>query len=194
MSEIITFNSKSNKYWQLSNFYGGCEICYMKDRFENPEIKDLFDSFNTCTEEQFINYLKLFQPNKKWTEAKLNYWFKTTNDGKIPIRGILAKLIGTSVKNTPTGKQRQKIISNLLGVETPIKIKTELNSDQKKELMSQCLGTKFKDPYFKEILLSTKNSVLHEKPMRGSGDNWTYPGGDWLGTLLMQIRDEINTN
>ena len=109
MSEIITFNSKSNKYWQLSNFYGNVEIYYMKDRFENPEIKSLFDSFITCSDDEFIKYLKLFQPNKKWTEVKLNYWFKINNMSKIPIRGILAKLIGTSVKNTPTGKQRQNI-------------------------------------------------------------------------------------
>ena len=28
--------------------------------------------------------------------------------------------------------------------------------------------------------------------MRGKGDDWTYPGNDLLGKLLMKIRDEIN--
>ena len=35
--------------------------------------------------------------------------------------------------------------------------------------------------------------VLHEKPFRGV-DNWTYrngKGGDWMGKLLMKIREEI---
>ena len=29
-TEQVVFNSKSQKYWQLSNFYGGVESCYMK--------------------------------------------------------------------------------------------------------------------------------------------------------------------
>jgi hypothetical protein len=39
---------------------------------------------------------------------------------------------------------------------------------------------------------------LHEKPLRGNGNNWTYKktngviyGKDWLGQLFMEIRAEI---
>ena len=34
---------------------------------------------------------------------------------------------------------------------------------------------------------------IHEKPVRGSEDNWTFPGGDLLGKLLMQVRQELCT-
>ena len=34
------FNSKSKNYYKLSNFFGGVEACYMKDRFKNTEIKE----------------------------------------------------------------------------------------------------------------------------------------------------------
>jgi len=62
--KIITFNSKSKHYNKLSNFYGGLEICYMKQRFNNVEIKSLLDSFENCDKEIFIYYLKKFQPEK----------------------------------------------------------------------------------------------------------------------------------
>ena len=45
-------------------------------RFKNPEIKKLFEDFETCDAEKFIYYLKVLQPGKKWTDKKLSYWFK----------------------------------------------------------------------------------------------------------------------
>ena len=47
---------------------------------------------------------------------------------------------------------------------------------------------KYNENKYKELLLSTGDKILHEKPMRGKGDDWTYPGGDLLGKLLMEIR------
>ena len=81
-----------------------------QDRFNNNEVKLLFDDFETCDHEKFIYYLKELQPKKKWTDAKLNYWFKEIDGEKKPIRGILSKLVGNSVKDTPITKQRLKII------------------------------------------------------------------------------------
>ena len=46
------------------------------------------------------------------------------------------------------------------------------------------------EPY-RSLLLNTGSRELHEKPIRGSGNNWTLPGSDWLGLLLMEIREEI---
>lgn len=193
MDESIIFNSKSKNYYQLSNFYGGVEIAYMKARFQNPEILQLFDEINTCTIEKFIYYLKILQPEKKWSDKQLNYWIRTNSDGtKEPIRGILAKLIGTSVKDTPTGKKRLKIIKNLLQIDGEIKINRELNLDEKKEFMLKCLIEKYNSEPYKSLLLSTGNKKIHEKPMRGSGDLWTHPGGNLLGTLLEIIRDQIS--
>ena len=186
-NNTIIFNSKSKEYYLLSNFYGGVECCYMQSRFKNPEIKELFNDFESCDNDKFIYYLKELQPNKNWTEKKLNYWFK---DGE-PIRGILSKLVGTSVKNTPTGKKRLEIIKKLAKVDH-IEINPELNESAKKQLMIKCLRDKYTIKIYRDILLSTDSNILHEKPMRGTGDNWTYPGNDWLGELLMKIRNEIS--
>ena len=103
----IIFNSKSTRYFLLSNFYGGVEIDYMKDRYNDPEVKKLIESFETCDNEKFIYYLKILQPGKKWTEAKINYWFKNIDGKKEPIRGVLAKLVGGAVKDTPLMKKRR---------------------------------------------------------------------------------------
>ena len=73
-------------------------------------------------------------------------------------------------------------------------IKPILTLEEKKELMLKCLKKKFlsndKNKY-NELLLSTGELILHEKPMRGKGDDWTYPGGDLLGKLLMNIRKKL---
>lgn len=187
MVDVIIFNSKSKEYYELSNFYGGVEICFMKDRFYNPEIKALFDEFETCDREKFIYYLKKLQPGKKWTDAKLEYWFKNGE----PIRGILAKLLGGAVKPGPTGRKRLKIIKDMLELKEDISIKNILSHDEKIELMLKCLKEKYNIPKYKCLLLSTGNKILHEKPMRGKGDDWTYPGGDLLGILLMRVRSEF---
>jgi hypothetical protein len=193
----IYFNSKSKDYYELSNFYGGVECEFMKDRFLDKEIKSLFDKFETCNKDEFISYLKELQPEKKdWTQAKINYWFK---DGK-PIRGILSKLAGASVKDTPTGRRRLKILKKMANFEGEVRIKHILTLEEKKELMLKCLKKKFlsdnKNKYnenkYNKLLLSTGELILHEKPMRGKGDDWTYPGGDLLGKLLMNIRKKIN--
>lgn len=189
--KVITFNSKSSNNFLLSNFYGGCETCYMKDRFNNNEVKLLFDDFETCDHEKFIYYLKELQPKKKWTDAKLNYWFKEIDGEKKPIRGILSKLVGNSVKDTPTTKQRLKIIKKMANIDGELDIKPYMSDTQKKELMLNCLRTKFSNKIYRDELLKTDNAILHERPMRGKGDNWTFPGGDWLGQLLMKVREEI---
>ena len=183
----IKFNSKAKEYNELSNFYGGVEACYMKDRFENKEIKNLFDKFDSANKEDFLMYLKELQPSKKWNDAKLNYWF---SNGK-PITGILSKLAGGSVKNGPTAKKRLQILKRLSKTKGEVKIRKERTNDEKIDLMMKCLRQKYSKPYYKKLLLSTGNAILHEVPMRGKGDFWTLGGEDTLGKLLMKIRDEL---
>lgn len=165
----------------------------MKGRFQNIELQQLFDEINVCNIDKFIYYLKILQPEKKWSDKQLNYWIRTKDDDtKELIRGILAKLIGTSVKDTPTGRKRLKIIKKLLHIEGEIIINKELNLDEKKEFMLKCLREKYNSEPYKSLLLSTGDKKLHEKPMRGSGDLWTYPGGNLLGKLLEIVREELN--
>ena len=192
--KIITFNSKSSNYYLLSNFYGGSESFYMKERFNDLEIKLLFDEFEKCDNQKFIYYLKKLQPKKKWTDAKLNYWFKEIDGEKKPIRGILSKLVGNSIKDTPIAKQRLKIIKKMANIDGELNINTDISDTKKKELMLDCLIRKFSCDVYRTELLKTGNAILHERPMRGKGDNWTFPGGDWLGKLLMKVREEIKSN
>ena len=191
----IYFNSKSKEHWKLSNFYGGVEANYMKDRFLDKEVKKLFHLFETSDKESFIHYLQILQPNKKdWTNAKLKYWIKDDE----PIRGILSQLVGTAVKDTAAGKKRLKIVKQITGIDADraLNIKPNTTDKEKKELMLGLLRKKYAKKEFAEALLSTGDAVLHEKPMRGRPNSWTYKngeGGDWLGKLLMQIREELKS-
>ena len=196
MKMKIEFNSKSKRNWKLSNFYGGVESGYMKDRFLDKEMKSLFDRFESSSKEEFIYYLKKLQPNKKeWTEAKLKYWIR---EGE-PIRGILSQMVGTCVKETALGRKRMKIVKEMAGIpsEREVRIKPNTTDEEKKELMLKLLRKKFGKKEYKEALLSTEEAILHEKPMRGKPNNWTYKngeGGDWLGELLMKVREELRNN
>lgn len=79
----------------------------------------------------------------------------------------------------------------MANIDDELDIKPYINDTKKKELMLNCLRTKFSNKIYKDELLKTGNAILHEKPMRGKGDNWTFPGEDWLGQLLMKVRQEI---
>ena len=202
-SKEITFNSKSkNKYRYLSSFYGDVEICFMQKRFSNSKMKKLFDKFKTCDSQTFKKLLQLLQPDKSgtWTEKKLNYWFDTQNEfaEPKPIRGILAKLLGNVIKN-PTSSKNIKVIEKLsekLKISKEDVIKPGKITDDND--MMECLEQKFSLPEYKSLLLETNNSILHEKPLQGKGNDWTFPGKDKLGIMLMQIRNkfknELNEN
>ena len=203
----IYFNSKSEEpYCYLSNFHGTAErgipeFVYQSQKFSGPNILTLIKKMEACSGEEFVEYLMALQPNKKWTDGQKCYWFKgkvpRDKDGRLlfneaePIRGILGKLIGGAVNSEP----RQRILASMAG--GPFKIEKEVDDDQKKQQMLFILAHKFADPFFGNILRATGTAVLHEKPMRGSPGAWTFEdnadpskrGGDWLGQLLMQIRD-----
>ena len=105
-------------------------------------------------------------------------------------------MVGTSVKETAIGKRRRKIIKSVAGIskERELKIKANTTDNEKKELMLKLLRKKYVKREYRDALLSTGDAILHEKPMRGNANNWTYKngsGGDWLGQLLMKVREEL---
>ena len=177
----IYFNSKSGgEFKYLSNFYGDVEICYMQKRYKHPKMKALFDDFRTCSTEKFKEYLKLLQSSKKVTK----HWF----DGEEPIRGILAKLVGGIITkpDSPAFKKRAKNLAEYLG----ITVEEVMQSDKRTtdQDMIDCLMQKYKIPKFRDLLLKTGDKKLHERPTRGQSNDWTYPGKDKLGRLLVKIR------
>ncbi len=58
-------------------------------------------------------------------------------------------------------------------------------------IMLKLLRIKFADPKMRDMLLSTGDKQLHEVG-RGRKNPWIRSGKDWLGQLLMQVREEIN--
>ena len=212
MTTTINFNSKRSSragFSELSNFYGGAEFEYMAQRFSQSKITRLFDHLETCDNHEFWRWLQILNPKgskkKPVTQRQMDFWFTKggLKDG-IPIRGIAAQLLGTMVR--PTAIKRREAVARELRLDT-IKVNRELSDDEKKAWMKVCLQHKFADPHFRALLLSTKDATLHEIPLRGNGanNNWTYKedkdvqvedkdghvyGNDWLGRLLMEIRDE----
>lgn len=206
MSKVINFNSKGSTpkgFHELSNFYGGVEFEYMRARFNQIEILGLFDLLEKCDNATFWNWLQVLNNKKDPSQRQMDYWFTEggVKNGQ-PIRGIAAQMLGTMVKNSVSMMKRRKIVAEKLGMDN-IEINEELDDEEKKRWMAACLQHKFyTDDYYKNLLLSTGDAVLHEVPLRGNGrnNNWTYKvdkqtgetyGKDWLGKLLMELRDEL---
>lgn len=206
--DTINFNSKRSSppgFCELSNFFGGVEFEYMAQRFNQNEITTLFDHLEVCDNQEFWRWLQILNPKgtkkKPVTQNQMDYWFTKggIKNGK-PIRGIAAQLLGTMVR--PTAEKRRKAVMKERGIAS-IKVNEELSDDNKRRWMKVCLEHKYAEPHFRNLLLSTKNAVLHEIPLRGNGrkNNWTHKlvgdqvyGKDWLGQLLMEIRADLQND
>ena len=174
----------------------------MAQRFNQSEITALFDHLEVCDNQEFWRWLQILNPKgtkkKPVTQKQMDYWFTKGGiaNGK-PIRGIAAQLLGTMVRST--AEKRRKAVMKALDIAS-INVNEELSDVNKRRWMKACLRHKYAQPHFRNLLLSTKNAVLHEIPLRGNGrkNNWTRKvvgdqvyGEDWLGHLLKEIRDEI---
>lgn len=193
----IFFHSKASTVAgceRLSNLFGGAEFDYMRGRFPQQRVQQLFDELARCDKKTFVKWLVLLQPERKeWTKRQQTFWFEA--DGQ-PIRGILAQLLGAMVRRaddgrlTRTAAARRRAVCAHLGLDR-ILVAPELCAEEKRARMKACLETKFADPQYRALLLSTGDAPLHERPMRGRGNDWTSPGNDWLGRLLMELRSEL---
>ena len=153
------------------------------------EIIDLFRRMQRYNETEFIDALRWLQPEKRWTARKERYWF---NEG-VPIRGVLASLLGKMTEKTATGEQRRQIITKTFELKH-ISVHPPLTDDQKRFIMLRALRRKFAHPDYRQLLLSTGDAVLHQTPLVREPDMWTWrngKGGDWIGKLLIQIRNEL---
>lgn len=187
---MIQFNCKhANRFKQLSNEYGGVVFEYEGCRFLNAEIIDLFRRLQTCNKTEFLDTLRWLQPEKRWTDRKEAFWL---NDDE-PIRGVLASLLGAMTEDTPTGKARRKVVAMRLGLRE-ILINPAPNERQRDAIMLRAMRRKYRNKKYKELLLKTGNAVLHQTPVVGEPDEWTWKngkGGDKIGKLLIQIRNEL---
>mmetsp|Transcript_25841 Transcript_25841/g.82920 ORF Transcript_25841/g.82920 Transcript_25841/m.82920 type:complete len:281 (+) Transcript_25841:74-916(+) len=212
---VIFFNSRTaGPHRHLSNFYGGVEFAYQAWKFDATTADGaavhtwLRDLASVDGGAPFESMLKRLQPEKStWSDAQLKYWY----DGDEPIRGILAKLVGNSVKGTEGMNKRLALVVQLAtGNQLTAReveawraacVHSFVSEMEVEEQMRTCLRAKFGPPgQFRELLLSTGERALHEKPMRGKGDRWTLhvdkttgerTGGDMLGRLLVSLRAEL---
>ena len=189
---MIAFNCKFARnplHRELAAEYGGVLFEYEGARFLDKEIIDLFRRMQRYNRTEFVDALRWLQPEKRWTPRKEMFWFNGTQ----PIRGVLATLLGTMTEKTPTGEQRRKIVAKLFGMRH-ISVHVPLTDDQKRQIMLRALRRKFAIPRYRALLLGTGDAVLHQTPVVSEPDMWTWrngKGGDWMGKLLTQIRNEI---
>lgn len=208
-STVISFNSRGSKghsqYRLLSNFFGGVECCFMADRFHNKAVANTIRSFANVDEERFRELFKKLFPKgtpESWiirTPEVLAQFPPGTPS--VPVTGILAKLVGGLHKLKEGGKKPAKMwrdrgqaLALLADVSyTEVKdMKGVLEWDEKSDLMLKCLREKYKTEPYHTLLLSTGDAALHESPGRSQND-WTFPGRDLLGQLLMKVRSELRS-
>jgi len=201
---------KEKKYRRLSNFFGDVERRYQLEKFGNNEkIKIAYEKLKEEAKdtEKFKEIIVKLQPSKKFTERKLKYWFD--EDKVTPIDGILFKLM-QGVIPKPGVKMTEKqekiwtgfceITKCEVGTEELVEILSkvpQMTVEEKKTLMIKCQYEKYKEGYYKELLLSTVGQELIEIPLRGGGHPdslWSQGkngGKNLCGKCLMEVRDLI---
>lgn len=109
------------------------------------------------------------------------------------------KKTGLLIKKAQTPKEA-KTLSHQITV--PFGFADEWNAIRK-QVMRDILREKFKNPYLRQLLLDTKGYTLVEatgdkfwgcglnqdNPVLGDHTKW--PGANWLGIILMELRAEI---
>ena len=169
-------------YWGVLFEYEGC-------RFLDAEIIDLFRRLQSCNKTEFLDTLRWLQPEKRWTDRKEAFWLHKDE----PIRGVLASLLGAMTEETPTGKARRKVVATRLQLRQ-ISINPHPTEAQRDAIMLRSMRRKFQHNLYRELLVNTCNAVLHQSPVVGEPDEWTWKkgkGGDKIGKLLIQIRNEL---
>jgi len=185
----------------------------MAARFLNVKVQREIRSWEKLDVRGFQRVLQALQPGKKWTSKQLNYYVLKSGSksgGRIcellkseavPVRGVLGKLAGglwklnTQQKPSRGIRLRGAALAKMAGVtgEEVKRMVPDLTDAGKRSLMLDCLRSKYaKEPY-RSLLLSTGTATLHEAVQRGKPNSWTYPGGDWLGQLLMRVRGELRS-
>tara|TARA_B100001093_G_scaffold394780_1_gene381554 strand:- start:2803 stop:3375 length:573 start_codon:yes stop_codon:yes gene_type:complete len=187
---MIRFNCKHvNRFKHLSNEYGGVLFEFEGCRFLDGEIIDLFRRLETCDRTEFLDTLRWLQPEKRWTIRKELFWL---DNGK-PIRGVVASLLGAMTESTPTARSRRGIVALRLGL-VEISINPPPNEQMRERIMYRAMCRKYENTYYRELLLKTGDAVLHQTPVVGPPDEWTWKdgkGGDKIGRMLMQIRNNV---
>ena len=204
----------------FSNFFGGAEFTFMSKRTKNSRLKNLYQILRDEDWESEDGY-RLFKQIRVQMGGKDNdYYLKPTAPPGAPrvVAGLLAKLISNCYKksmkkrlvivNELAGRynalndddEEQEILAsdfstnNVVNKDGTITIRDDTASNKKK-WMIEALRQKYAQPYFRDLLLNSKDGIYE---IEGARDTALWCGNEYIvgeygeptAGLLMQCLKE----
>lgn len=193
----IAFKSNSKApYFLLSNFYGGSEFTYMSQRTENVNLKKLYIKLRDNLDyDTFKIYRERLMGKKIYKEGYKDAYVKTYNGKEYYGFGLIAKLISACYKTSM--KKRLKVVNEIakeIHIEGNITQKDFIGGKEYENIgyMKIALQLKFQNEPYKTVLMETYPMKLYERQGNRGMSLWAGKDG-WLGTLLMEIREELKS-
>ena len=200
----IKFKSTSNApNCFFSNFYGGSEILYMAGKFEDPKVKALLESWKDITDPEELNEIRYQlercrvdkdgnivpkggKSGQPYTSKQKATYLREFNGKTYLASGILAKL-AAATWHPKNHKHRIVVLKVMAGISATDSLG---NTVPDPEDMWEPLREKFSKEPYKSLLKETRDSRLAEMDGRKANE-WTDTGGNRLGNMLMEIREEL---
>lgn len=187
----------------FSNFYGGSEILYMARKFENPKVKALIESWKNITDPEELTATrhqlercrvdrddnivpKGGKSGQPYTNKQKATYRREFNGKTYLASGILAKL-AAATWHPKNHKHRIDVLKVMAGISATDSLG---NTVPNPEDMWEPLREKYSKEPYKSLLKATGDSRLAEMDGRNANE-WTDTGGNMLGNMLMQMREEI---
>ena len=201
----IGFKGFLNTEWrQLSNLFGGVEFSFQMVKFRRGSgVREYLEAMKDVqwTRTTFTAEFESMGGNKAESWMILDAAGNMTDVAS----GILAQFCsGIAYKQTDTFRKRLNIIRTRMNPpQPPLKerdmttwqaeyVLPELADDEKDELLYKLLLVKFEKEPYKSLLLRTGKRDIGENDNRaGRTDRYTKGGGNVLGTLLKDVREEL---
>ncbi len=170
-SKLFLFYQDDNYF--LSNFYPhvvGRKTKYLNIRYDNqtwPTSEHLYQALKFCADTPL---------EREWREL-----IRTSTTP------TMAKHLGHQFTSTKYEWQR-KLTTLVHQYKPHVRLAGDLNDDVFcRHIMKVAIMAKFEIAELRMQLLSTKPAILGEK----THDRWGYYGKNWLGEILMDVRDNI---
>lgn len=175
-NRIISFDNKTHKYFEFSNYYPINLIITIKNNLTKKNENITFNSI-----EQYYQSEK-YNDNNKTNQKYRKFILEANTPKKAHMLGKRKKFIYDFPLNDNNKLTIKKIIDTY---KDKVKVRKDWDKIKNKILMKG-LKEKFKDEKLKNLLLSTNNLILVEN----SVGIWGMKNNK-LGASLMMLRDEL---
>lgn len=180
---------------KLSILYGSAISKWAQYVVDCPRVVQFIRNLRRMPEKSYKLLIRELTPKDNKTIYTL-----CTHDG-VALRGAVPMLILNAFALKCKSKQRARlsVVARWCGVKvTDIKQYPPMKEEEQERIMRSILREKFRNKIYRDILLRTDNAFLYECVM-GVMRNplWTFrpksihAGGNMLGRLYMEIRDDI---